>query len=204
MERTVFVFATAAFLFAVGCSKDSGGSAERAATDVKQAEAEKPVTGKTAFWEMYKLAYAWAPDMQVLYVKSATMDGQPVRTGEAAVWTGMFVSPSKMQAREFTYRAITEGTKRKGVVSGNTQPWSGPVPKGQPFTTAQMKLDSNQAFEKAAAVAAAWLKENPGKDVSFTLGKESRVPAPVWGVLWGTDKTGYAVVVDATDGTIIK
>jgi hypothetical protein len=168
--------------------------------------AETAVTGKTAFWEMYKLGYAWAPDMQVLYLKSGKQEGVDVkgRDGEATEWTLMVASPSKKEAHEFTYRAITQGTKRRGVDSGPVQPWGGPTAKGQPFTTGEMKLDSNEAFAKASASAEAWLKSNPGKEVSYYLGKESKYPAPVWGVLWGSEKSGYLAVVNALDGSIQK
>jgi hypothetical protein len=67
-----------------------------------------------------------------------------------------------------------------------------------------MKLDSNEAFAKAIDKAEAWTKANPGKEVSFYLGKESRYPAPVWAVLWGGEKNGFLVVVNALDGSIQK
>jgi hypothetical protein len=171
-----------------------------------KAVAETPVTGKTAFWEMYKLGYAWAPDMQVLYLKSGKLEGVDAKgkDGEATEWTLMVASPGKNQAHEFSYRAISKDTKRRGVVSGPVQPWAGPTAKGQPFTTGEMKLDSNEAFTKADEKAAAWVKENPGKDVSYYLGKESKYPAPVWAVLWGGEKSGYLVVVNALDGSIQK
>jgi hypothetical protein len=183
----------------------SSAPTETAATKPEEkAAAEVPVTGKTAFWEMYKLGYAWAADMQVLYLKSGKMEGVDAKgkDGEATEWTLMVASPSKSQAHEFTYRAITQGTKRRGVVSGAIQPWGGPTAKGQPFTTSEMKLDSDAAFAKALGKASAWIKENPGKEVSFYLGKESKYPAPVWGVLWGGEKNGFLAVVDAVDGSI--
>ncbi len=174
--------------------------------EAPKAAVETPVTGKTAFWEMYKLGHAWSPDMEVLYLKSGKLEGVDVKgkDGEATEWTLMVASPSKREVHEFTYRAISKDTHRRGVISGAAQPWGGPTPKGQPFTTSEMKLDSNEAFEKAVAKAAAWNKENPGKEVSFYLGKESKYPAPVWGVLWGGEKSGYLVVVNALDGSIQK
>ncbi|MEO5923856.1 MAG: hypothetical protein ABIR70_08530 [Bryobacteraceae bacterium] len=198
------VLSVAAFAFMIACA-----SAPTAAVKVEKelkAIVETPVTGKTAFWEMYKLGHAWSADMQVLFLKNGKLVGseEKGKGGEATEWTLMVASPSKREAHEFTYRAISVGTKRKGVVSGTVQPWGGPTAKGQPFTTAEMKLDSNEAFDKAAAKAATWNKENPGKEVSFYLGKESKYPAPVWAVLWGGEKAGYLVVVNALDGSIIK
>jgi hypothetical protein len=194
----------AAFTLTIACSSVPTETA-KAEKELK-AVVETPVTGKTAFWEMYKLGHAWAPDMQVLYLKSGKLDGVDAKTkdGEATEWTLMVASPSKKEAHDFTYRAITKDTKRRGVLSGKAVPWGGPTAKGQPFTTAEMKLDSNEAFEKAATKAAGWLKENPGKEVSFYLGKDSRFPAPVWAVLWGQEKSGFLAVVNALDGSIQK
>jgi hypothetical protein len=193
---------TATLLLTVACSS---GPAEVASTEkaVEKAPAEAPVTGKTAFWEMYKLAHGWAADLQTLYLKSGELEGVTAKPGEAALWTVMFVSPTKNTAREFTYRAITQGTAHKGVGSGPEQPWGGSVPKAQAFGTADMKLDSNEAYDKATEEAKAYVKANPDKKVSFYLGKESRFPAPVWSVLWGGDK-GVSVIVNASDGSIIK
>ena len=185
------------------CSSEPTEIAKEAAP---KAIVETPVTGKTAFWEMYKLGRAWSPDMQVLYLKSGKLAGVDAKgaDGEATEWTLMVASPSKREAHEFTYSAISRESQRRGVVSGAVQPWGGPTAKGQPFSTSEMKLDSNEAFAKAMEKASAWTKENPGKDVSFYLGKESKYAAPVWGVLWGGEKSGYLVVVNALDGTIQK
>lgn len=200
-----FGLVTCVFAFTVGCSSTPTEEA-KAEKAVEKAAAELPVTGKTAFWEMYKLGYAWAPDMQVLYLKSGKLDGvdAKVNPGEATEWTLMVASPSKKEAHEFSYRAITQGTKRRGVISGATQPWGGPTAKGQPFTTGEMKLDSNEAFAKASEKAAEWAKENPGKEVSYYLGKESKYPAPVWAVLMGGEKNGFLVIVNALDGSVQK
>lgn len=198
--------AAGVFALSIGCSSAPTETAKTEKAAEKAAAVETPVTGKTAFWEMYKLGHAWAADMQVLYLKSGTLEGVDAKgkDGEATEWTLMVASPSKKEAHEFTYRAITQGTKRRGVISGAVQPWGGPTAKGQPFTTAEMKLDSNEAFAKAAEKASAWAKENPGKEVSFYLGKESKYPAPVWGVLWGGEKNGFLVVVNAVDGSVQK
>ena len=150
---------------------------------------------------MYKLAYAWAPDVQVLWLRSSGT----AKDGTAPLWTAMFVSANKKSAHEFTYRAITEDTKRKGVVSGTEQAWGGPTPKGQPFATADMRIDSDAAYTAAATEVEKWLKDNPGKELHLVLGKESKYPAPVWSVYWGDEKKPLAaVVVNASDGKVIK
>jgi hypothetical protein len=194
------------FVLTISCSSAPTEAAKTEKATEKAAVAEAPVTGKTAFWEMYKLGHAWAADMQVLYLKSGSLEGVEAKgkEGQATEWTLMVASPSKKEAHEFRYRAITQGTKRRGVISGAIQPWGGPTAKGQPFTTSEMKLDSDEALAKASEKAAAWAKENPGKEVSFYLGKESKYPAPVWAVLWGGEKSGYLVIVNALDGSVQK
>lgn len=206
MTKTSAQVALVATLLAWSASCSSAPTETAKSEPAAKAAAETAVTGKTAFWEMYKLGHAWAADMQVLYLKSGKLEGvtAEAKDGEATLWTLMVASPAKKEAHEFTYRAITEGTKRRGVISGAIQPWGGPTAKGQPFSTGDMKLDSNEAFAKAAEKAAAWAKENPGKEASYYLGKESKYPAPVWGVLWGGEKSGFLVVVNALDGTVQK
>ena len=63
-------------------------------------------------------------------------------------------------------------------------------------------MNSDVAYEAASQKAAALLKKHPDKNVTFYLGKASRFPAPVWYVLWGNNKSGYAVYVNATTGGI--
>src|SRR3954469_10529893 len=86
---------TAACGFTIACSSAPTETA-KAEKELK-AIVETPVTGKTAFWEMYKLGHAWAPDMQVLYLKSGKLEGVDAKAkdGEATEWTLMVASPSK-------------------------------------------------------------------------------------------------------------
>jgi hypothetical protein len=191
----------AGFAWLTACSDTP--SAVSAKTD--QPAAESPVTGKTAFWEMYKLAHAWSPDVQVLWLKSSPLPDVPVKDGKAPVWTAMFVSATKKQAHDFTYHAFTRGTQHKGVISGEAQTWLGPVPKGQPFPSAELRTDSDAAYASAAQAIEKWLKDNPDKELHIVLGKESKYPAPVWSFYWGDDKKPLAaLMVNTEDGSVIK
>jgi hypothetical protein len=87
---------------------------------------------------------------------------------------------------------------------GNSLPWNGPTPTALSFTASEFAVDSEAAYTAASAQAAAWTKAHPDKDVTFTLGNASRFKGPVWYVLWGEKKSGHAVLVDATSGTVIK
>jgi hypothetical protein len=37
----------------------------------------------------------------------------------------------------------------------------------------------------------------------MTLGNSARFPAPVWYIIWGTPKSGFAAYVNATTGALV-
>ena len=66
-------------------------------------------------------------------------------------------------------------------------------------------VDSDAAYQAAAADGAAWLKKNPDKKLSsFQLGNTYRFQAPIWYLMWGDKKSGYVAFVDATSGKVVK
>jgi hypothetical protein len=179
------------------------------APPVEKAEAKKepekvagPMTGKEAFYEMYKPAREWATDIQALSLKSEAVPDQPVADGKAAAWTAVFVSPSKMEMRTITWALAPFGEYRKGINAGQPVRWGGATTKSKPFSMTEVTLDSDAA-QKAAAEdpkGSVWLKSNAGKPLSFYLGAEQRFPAPVWVVAWGNSKEGYSKYLNAATG----
>jgi len=167
---------------------------------------QEPVSGKTAFWEMYKSAHTWAADLVPLSLESKAVPGIKADGGKAAMWNAMFGSPSKHEARSFSYCVTGHPPDiYKGVTVGNSIPWAGPVKTALPFDTSDFSVDSDAAYATALAQANSWVSKNPGKEVSLTLGNASRFPAPVWYVLWGDNKkSGYAVYVNAKSGAVVK
>jgi hypothetical protein len=165
----------------------------------------QPVSGKTAFWEMYKSAHSWAADLVPLALESKTVPGIKNEAGKAAVWTATFGSPRRQEARVFTYSITAKPPEiYKGVTVGSPLPWTGPTPAALAFMTSDFAVDSDAAYTTALAQAAVWAKRHPDKEVSFTLGNASRFPAPVWYVLWGDKKSGYSVFVNAKTGAVVK
>ncbi len=164
-----------------------------------------PVSGKAAFWEMYKSAHSWAADLEPLQLESKSVPGIKNEAGKAGMWTATFGSPSRREARVFTYSVIANPPDIfKGVTVGNPMTWNGPTPQALSFTTSDFAVDSEAAYTAASAQAAEWEKSHPGKEISLTLGNASRFNGPVWYVQWGDKKSGYAVFVDAKTGTIVK
>jgi hypothetical protein len=166
----------------------------------------EPVLAKTAFYEMYTPAHAWAADLLPISLKSGEVTGVKNAAGKAGVWIAVFGSPSQRMARTYTY-SVADGlpTYAKGVKAESPEAWSGPTTAVMTFQTSDFTIDSDAAYKAAATKAADWLKEseNAAKPVSLALGAASRFPAPVWYILFGDAKSGYAAFVSATTGNIV-
>jgi hypothetical protein len=164
----------------------------------------EPITGKTAFYEMYKPARAWAADLQPLSLVSTDIPALKGEGGKAAMWTAIFVSPTKRMARTYYYSAVDQlPTMAKGIKAGATVAWGGPTTEVMPFELSDFKADSDAAYQAAFVKAEAWVKKHPDKGVSLTLGNASRFTAPVWYLMWGDKSSGYAAYVNATSGALI-
>src|SRR5581483_1467220 len=101
-KRSAIFFA--AVLILTSCSE---APKPAAAESKKEAEPPPqpsgPVSAKTAFYEMYKPARTWATDLLPLTLVSNEIPGIKNEGGKAAMWTAVFVSPSRREARTFTY-----------------------------------------------------------------------------------------------------
>src|ERR1700691_6413458 len=75
---------------------------EAAATKAPAGPPE-PVLAKTAFYEMYTPAHAWAADIAPISLKSGEVAGVKNADGKAGVWTAIFGSPSQHTARTYMY-----------------------------------------------------------------------------------------------------
>jgi hypothetical protein len=187
-----------------GCSGPStsptGGA--KTAPEKEAAAALAPVTAKTAFWEIYKSSYKWAPDSLPLSIEAKTIPGIQNEGGKAAAWEVNFGSFRKMEARKFTY-AITAHPPDfvKGVAVGGPIPWHGPVKDALTFQSTEFLVDSDVAYKTALEKAQPWLKDHPGKELTtISLGAASRFPGPVWYFLWGNTKSGYFTLISANSG----
>ncbi len=207
MDKRLLItaIASAAVLALTACSE----TPKPAATETKAAAEKKkepskppePVAAQTAFYEMYKPARAWAADLLPLSLTSGEVASMKNEGGKAALWTAVFVSPGRREARTFYYSVVSEGeTISKGVTVAGAQTWSGATPRSRPFQTTEFVVNSDAAYATALAKAAAWVKRHPDKKAALALGSTSRFPRPVWLVMWGTTKSGYAVYIDATTG----
>jgi hypothetical protein len=187
-------------LFLTACSSDTktaSGDEKAAAAPVA---AVGPVSGKTAYWEMYTEARKWATDLMPLSLEEKEIPGIANEDGKAAMWNATFVSASQKEMRVFTY-AITAHPPDiyKGVTIGKPLPWNG-ARDVMPFSMAQVQIDSDAALKTADSDAAAWLKTHPEKNPTINLKELARYQLPTWIVMWGNDKVGYRSFVSGVDG----
>jgi hypothetical protein len=201
------VAALAAALFLTACSEAPKPAESRIAGAPAKAEPPGPpqvVAGRTAFYEMYKPARAWATDLLPLTLASGEVPGIKNEDGKAGMWTAVFVSPSRGEARTFEYAVADHGSDIKGITARGAQTWSGPTPQSRPFQITEFSINSDEAFKSASKTAGAWLKRHPGQKVSITLASTARFSGPVWYIMWGNRKSGYLAFVSATTGLAMK
>jgi hypothetical protein len=208
MNKNLFLLAVA-ILGLTACSSEPAKTSEVKTDDTAKKAAPagppEPVTGKTAFYEMYTPAHMWAPDMLPISLKSGEVAGVKNADGKAALWTAIFGSLALHQSRTYTY-AVAEGPDiAKGVKAESPVPWSGPTQAALTFQTSDFTTDSDAAYKAVAAKAVDWLKnpENAAKPVSMSLGAAERFPAPVWYVLMGDTKLGFVAYVNASTGNVL-
>lgn len=170
------------------------------------AGASGPVTGKTAFWQMYKAAYSWSNDMVPLKLESKELPDIKNEAGDAGMWSATFGSFRKHEYLVITYAVAAHPPDiYKGNNVARAVPWGGPARDAMPFQSSDLVVDSDAAYKTALAQADPWLKKHPDKQVSLQLGNNpTRFSTPVWYVLWGDNKTGYSVFVNAKTGAVAK
>jgi hypothetical protein len=208
MNNKILFTATAmvAALVLSACSEAPKPTAQVATEAKKEPEkAPEAVTAQRAFYELYKPARAWAADLLALSVVSGEVPNIKNEDGKAGLWTVVFVSPSRKEARSFTYAVVASGGDiRKGVNVSNALLWTGATKTSKPFSNSEFAVDSDAAYKVAFEKAAGWLKKHPNQKATFRLGNASRFAAPVWEIMWGTTKNGYAAYVYATSGAVVK
>ncbi len=211
MDKQLFLRAVAAVtaaLFLTACSEaPRPAETKKAEAPAEAAPAGPPeaVAGRTAFFEMYKPARTWATDLLPLTLASGEVPGIKNEGGKAGMWTAVFVSPSRGEARTFVYAVADQGSDiHRGVSARGAQSWSGPTPQSRPFQITEFSINSDEAFKTASKMAGAWLKRHPGQKVNITLASTARLPVPVWYIMWGNRQSGYLAPVVALTGLPMK
>lgn len=198
MKHFFFLPACGLVLLMAGCSEQPSAKA-------KKAEKIDPVTGQSALFKMYQVARTWAPDAEVITMKSIHLTDLPAVRGEAGAWDAIFFSPGKGEQRNYTYSVEeSDANLHQGVFPGQEQSAPGASPK--PFLIGTVKVDSDRAYKTAVAQAAEYNKKNTSQTISFELGRQDVSQNPVWRVIWGESAgtSGESVLVDATTGKYLE
>lgn len=208
MNNRVLLTATAmvAALALSACSEPPKPAPKAESEAPKEAaKASEAIAALPAFYKLYKPAREWAADLLVLSVTSGDVPDIKNEDGKAGLWTVVFVSPSRKEARSFTW-AVNDSGKDivKGLNVSNALPWAGGTPTSKAFAATEFVVDSEAAYKTAHEKAAEWVKAHPDKKVSLRVGNAAQFPAPVWYIMWGTAKDGFAAVVNATTGVVVK
>ncbi len=156
---------------------------------------------------MYTSARNWTTDFVILKVDAKEVPGFKMENGKAAMWTATFASPNQKEYRTYSWAAAAVPPDiYKGVVIGGPEPWNGTYTRSaMPIQVSEFSVDSDAAYQAAAADAAAWLKKNPEKKLTTVeLTNNARNQVPTWYFMWGDKKLGYAAFVDATTGKVVK
>jgi hypothetical protein len=209
MDKPLFKSAAvlAGALLLAACTEAPQPAQTKTETAPKAEPAAPPeaVAARTAFFEMYKPAHSWAADLLPLTLSAGEVPGIKNEDGKAGMWTAVFVSPTRREARTFVYAVADHGTDiHKGISVGGAEVWSGPTAKSRPFQVAEFVTNSDDAFKAASQKAAAWLHAHPDKKVTITLADAGRFSGPVWYIMWGDAKSGYLAFVNATTGLPMK
>jgi len=207
MNKRILLSATAMLgaLLLPGCSEPPKPAANVDTQKTEPAKAPEAISARSAFFEVYKTARSWATDLLALSVASGEIPNIENKDGKAGLWTVVFVSPSLRQARTFTWAVADSGADiRKGANVGNALDWAGATPASMPFAATEFTVDSDAAYKTGLEKAEAWVKAHPGEKVSFRLGNASKYAAPVWYIMWGSQKNGFAALVNATTGVVVK
>ncbi len=195
-------------LLMAACSDTTKPQAEASPEAAAASATPQPVTGKTAYWALYKSAYTWANDVVPLKLESKSIAGVKNEGGKFGMWTGTFGSARRAEVVEITYAVVADSANdiMKGNNIGHAVPWSGPTADVMPFQGSDIVFDSDAAYKTASTQAEAWLKTHPDKQPVFLMGNNLHTfGAPVWYVKWGDSKDGgYNAFINTKTGELAK
>lgn len=197
-RKAVLVCAPVLFLFA-SCSEPP----KKAKEPEKPAE---PVGAQYAFHQVFLTARTWAPDLLGMRVRDIPVNGVKPEGGKRGAWEITVVSPSKGQARTFSYSVVEDGNIHKGVFAGPLEDYRGPQGQASAWPVQAFRKDSVEAYEIAVSKSADYIKKNPDIPVTFLLEQTPRHGQLAWRVIWGTSvaSSGYSIYVGASNGEFLE
>jgi hypothetical protein len=196
-----------ACVLSLACTSPREEARPATESPVEEAKPTEFRSGRSAFQTLYVAARNWSIDAQPIHIESRPRK-EDQTDGKAAVWAGMFASPSKQATRSFLWSGSAEKeAPERGVTPGSIGTFSAGNISTQPFQTAYLKIDSDRALQIANKKGGtALLKKDPEQPIKYELNWEPQKQRLVWRVVYGTsdrDKK-LAVVVNASSGEFVK
>lgn len=198
----------AAIFLSVFLAACSDGPAPSAAKK-EIAPPPEPISGRQAIQYMAGSARIWAADAQPLTLRSVQVEGVTAEPGKAGAWEVMFTSQASGGARPYTWSAVDleDVHIHKGIFPGPQETWRADGSQ-QPFSAAEIRVDSGEALQAATKEGAAYLDKpgtKPAVNYLLEFNKAERYQNPVWRVMWGGSMSSadYVVTVDAITGKVL-
>src|SRR5690242_5614656 len=137
-KSAILAAAMSAAVLLTACSSSSStntATTQQATEPAAPKTPQGPISAKTAFWELYKPRCEGWKDIMPVEVTDHEVATTRTKDGKATVWTAVFVSPSKGQARTYTYATVDDPANDiiKGVKANEPVRWSGPTANVMPF-----------------------------------------------------------------------
>jgi hypothetical protein len=204
LQNAAVAIGAAALLAIGGCS--GGGEATKQAPKQPAAPAE-PVTGQTALFEIYKVARTWAPDLQILELKSMLLEDKKTEPGKAYAWTAVFYSPTKNVARTFVYSVeeISQ-TLHKGVRAGSDETYNPLTARTKPFLINAVKIDTPAALKTAMEKGKQYATAHANLPIIMILDRRPEFDDPAWRIVWGASLgvSNYSIYINASSGEYLQ
>ncbi len=141
------------FLLAMlaACSSDQKTASNSGTTAAKPAvEAPEYITGRAAFQKLFISARSFAADTKPFRLRSVFVADAPTAEGKAGIWRGDFASPSKREAKAYTWSGVNgENMPERGVSHGTEDTWNPSNSSAQVWELPYLKIDTDKAYEVA-------------------------------------------------------
>lgn len=209
MRKLTLTLSCCLLAMLAGCSSDQKPAATSSSSAAKPAaEAPEYITGRAAFQKLFISARSFAADIKPFRLQSGYVADAPTAEGKAGIWRSYFASPSKREAKSYTWSGVSgENMPDRGVSHGTEDTWNPSNSSSQVWELPYLKVDSDKAYEVAQKHGGDKLtKKDPKQPVMFILDWDGHEQKLLWHVIYGTSANDakLRIAVDASSGEFVR
>ena len=209
MRKLTLTLSCCLLAMLAGCSSDQKPAATSSSSAAKPAvEAPEYITGRAAFQKLFISARSFAADIKPFRLQSGYVADAPTAEGKAGIWHCYFASPSKREAKSYTWSGVSgENMPDRGVSHGTEDTWNPSNSSSQVWELAYLKVDSDKAYEVAQKHGGDKLMKKDAKQpVTFILDWDGHEQKLLWHVIYGTSANDakLRIAVDASSGEFVR